>query len=75
MTETKPMSTADSAKAVEPTEGQKAFDEAVKQMTDRGLHDRVRAFHPHANTSPETAKAMLDDYNRLKADADKAAKA
>jgi hypothetical protein len=63
---------ADAAKAA-AEEGQKAYDEAVKQMIDRHIHDRVLAYHPHANANPDTAKAMLEDYNRLKAEADKAA--
>ena len=53
-------------------EGQKAYDEADKQMTDRQVYERIRAAHPHANQSPEAVKTMLDDYNRLKAEQDKA---
>jgi hypothetical protein len=52
-------------------EAQRAYDEAIKQMTDRAILDRVRAVHPHANTGPNALKAMVEDYNRLKADADK----
>jgi hypothetical protein len=56
----------------EPTEGQKAYAAAIEKMTDHALFERVRSFHPHAEQSPEAVKVMEDDYNRLKADADKA---
>jgi hypothetical protein len=44
-------------------------EEAKAKMTDRHLEDRVRAFHPHAAQSDEAHKAMLDDYDRLAAEA------
>lgn len=53
-------------------DAQKAYDAAVEQMTDRHVYERVRAAHPHANTGPDALKAMQDDYNRLKAEADAA---
>ena len=71
MTEQKPMTTQDAAKQRE--EAQHAYDEAIKQMTDRSIFDRVRAAHPHANTGPDALKAMVDDYARLKDEAAKAA--
>jgi hypothetical protein len=71
MTETKPMTTFDPvAAAKEAATNQKAYDDATATM-DRRLYERVRAFHPHANSGPDALKAMTDDYARLKADQDK----
>lgn len=73
MTETKPMATFDPAAAAKASaEAQTAYDDTIKQMTDHRLYERVRAFHPHANTGPDALKAMIEDYNRLKADQEKA---
>jgi len=61
----------------EPTEqeveAQKAYDAAVEKMTDAAILQRVKAYHPNANVGPDQLKAMQDDYDRLKAEADKAA--
>lgn len=51
----------------------RAYDEAVTEMTDHGIAERVRAYHPHASSSEEAAKAMIEDYRRLVAERDKAA--
>ncbi len=54
----------------EAAKNQKAYDDATATM-DRRLYERVRAWHPHANTGPDALKAMMDDYARVKADQDK----
>lgn len=70
MTEQRPMSTQDQQRQQEQQrqDAQRAYDEAIKQMTDRHLFDRVRAAHPHANTGPDQLKAMQEDYQRLEAE-------
>lgn len=59
--------------AKKAAEAQQAYDDAVKDMTDRAAFDHVRAFHPHANTGPDQLKAMVDDYARVKGEREKAA--
>lgn len=49
-------------------EGQKAYADAEKQMTDHHLFERIRAAHPHASQSAEGVKVMLDDYKRLESE-------
>lgn len=84
MTEQKPMSTTDQGQRQEQgqqadkseaqrkaEEGQKAYADAEKQMTDRHLFERIRAAHPHASQSAESVKAMLDDYKRLESEQQK----
>jgi hypothetical protein len=79
MAEQKPMTTKPKAPTFDAAAFEKASAEAkrqhaevVKQMTDHRLYERVRAFHPHADTGPDALKAMVEDYNRLKADQEKA---
>jgi hypothetical protein len=75
MAEQQPMTTTTAAAPADPAaDAQKAYVEAIKSMTDRGLFDRVSAAHPHANTSAEHLKSMVEDYKRLEGERDKAAK-
>lgn len=73
MSEQKPMGTSDADKAAQASaEGLKNYQDAIKQMTDRNLFDRVAAAHPHASTNAALLKAMVDDYKRLEGERDKA---
>lgn len=67
MTEQKPMTTHDADDA------RKAYDDAVAKMDNAALRDRVVGVHRHAATNADALKAMVEDYDRLKGEADAAA--
>jgi hypothetical protein len=47
---------------------QEAYTAALKEMTDSAIRDRVAAVHVNAASSPESLKAMQEDYKRLAED-------
>jgi len=61
----------------EPTKSaeeiKQGYEDALKQMTNFAVRERVLAYHQAAANSEAATQAMLDDYNKLVAEADKKA--